>query len=80
MVDLDLIIEKASFPFGKYRGKTIAEIPSSYLDWVLGEEWFFKQEKNKFILEAIEKELRMRSRSGYRPQLELDEESDWRSR
>lgn len=55
------------FPFGKYRRKTLAEIPSSYLDWLLGAEWFIKKEENEGWLNAIGEELATRRRSGYEP-------------
>jgi uncharacterized protein (DUF3820 family) len=52
------------WPFGKYRGKAIADTPDSYLDWVIGEEWFFRQPRNKDLIEVIVKELQLRKRSG----------------
>ena len=26
--------------FGKYKGKTLDEVPLDYLDWLMGQEWF----------------------------------------
>lgn len=56
------------FPFGKYKGKGIEDVPSDYLDWCLGEDWFCK--KFRHGAEQIAQEL------GYRKQhnIEPDEE------
>ena len=66
------------FPFGKYKGKTLAEIPTSYLDWLIGEKWFVEESRNKPWLDAIGQELMTRARSGgYKPQSEQDEDWDY---
>lgn len=26
-------------PFGKHKGEEIGEIPTSYLDWLIGQDW-----------------------------------------
>lgn len=69
--------EDWTFPFGKYKGKTIAEIPSSYLDWLIGQDWFVKRPGNRDWLQAIGEELTTRKRSGYEPQSGQDEEYDF---
>lgn len=51
------------FPFGKHRGKDLAEIPDTYLDWIIGEKWFVADCRNKRLLEEIGKELAIRKRS-----------------
>jgi hypothetical protein len=61
-------------PFGKWRGKTIAEIPSKYLDWLIGEEWFVSRPGNRDLLKAFGKELADRKRSNYEPPAGQDEE------
>ena len=47
-------------PFGKYRGQPLADIPRSYLQWLLEQEWM--EEKDELV-EAIENELATRDRS-----------------
>lgn len=47
--------------FGKYRGKDIAEVPDTYLDWLMGETWFVKKKDS----EEVAKELAARERSHY---------------
>jgi uncharacterized protein (DUF3820 family) len=27
-------------PFGKHKGTELSEIPTAYLDWLIGQEWF----------------------------------------
>ncbi len=49
--------------FGKYKGKDIVEVPDSYLDWLIGENWFIKNKRNKNLLKEIEEELSIRKRS-----------------
>jgi len=71
-----LTAENWAFPFGKWRGKTIAEVPSSYLDWVCGEDWFMSK-YGQGVVTLIGKELDTRRRSGYKPQAEVDEEEEW---
>ena len=76
MTDYELWI----FPFGKYKGKTLAEIPSAYLDWLIGEEWFIGRPGNRNWLEAIGKELIDRKRSHYEPLAGQDEEWERREK
>ncbi len=69
------------FPFGKWKGKTLAEIPTSYLDWLIGEDWFIKSERNAPWLVAIGQELDTRRRSGgYKPEAEQDEDWEYENR
>jgi uncharacterized protein (DUF3820 family) len=55
--------ENWPFPFGKHKGKTLADIPDTYLDWLIGQDWFVK--RNREWVEAIGKELATRKRSHY---------------
>jgi hypothetical protein len=51
------------FPFGKHKGRKLADIPDTYLDWVVGQDWFVSQPRNREWIEAIGKELALRKRS-----------------
>ena len=62
-------------PFGKHKGSSIAELPSSYLDWLMGQDWFVEQKRNFVLVEVILKELETRKRSGYEPPLEEEEKA-----
>jgi uncharacterized protein (DUF3820 family) len=46
-------------PFGKYKGKTIEDIPSDYLDYLLSEEWF--ETKFKDLYEEVKQEMKFRN-------------------
>lgn len=50
-------------PFGKYKGKDIEEIPSSYLLWVAGN---VKEDssRNKIICEECDREWHWREKHG----------------
>ena len=49
-------------PFGKHSGESLDNIPRSYLEWLLEQEWMYKKDKEN-LLEAIEEQLQMRDRS-----------------
>jgi hypothetical protein len=51
--------------FGKYRYKDISVIPDTYLDYVIGQPWFFNKKENEATLNAIVKELDTRRRSHF---------------
>lgn len=53
------------WPFGVHKGKLIAEIPDTYLDWIIGQDWFAKQPRNREWMGAIGLELAARKRSHY---------------
>ena len=53
------------FPFGKHMGRTIAEVPSDYLDWIRDLDWF--PVKHPDAARAIDQELATRKRSHYEP-------------
>ena len=38
-------------PFGKYKGEALEDIPCTYLDWLVGEEWF--EEKFPDLFEDV---------------------------
>ena len=47
-------------PFGKYKGVDIEDVPTDYLEWIIGEKFF--KDKHKQLREIIVKELEYRSR------------------
>ena len=53
------------FPFGKYHGRTIAEVPSSYLDWIRDQDGF--RARHPKAAQAVDQELATRKRSHYEP-------------
>ena len=47
-------------PFGKHEGKTIEEIETNYLIWLLGQEWF--KEKFEELFAAVDQEINYRDK------------------
>lgn len=45
-------------PVGKHKGEEIEDIESSYLKWIIGEQWF--KDQRPMLCEAIKKELKYR--------------------
>lgn len=45
-------------PFGKYKGELLADIPDSYLDWLLEQEFFELKFKEHWKMTKQEKEYR----------------------
>jgi uncharacterized protein (DUF3820 family) len=62
----DLIVHKPDpsggllMPFGKYKNQGLGDIPDSYYDWLLDQDWFAEARWVQLRL-AIEKELEFRS-------------------
>lgn len=52
------------FTFGKYNGILICDIPNSYLNWIVGEQFF--KNKYKELYEQVLIELK------YRKQFDID--------
>jgi len=48
----------AVLSFGKYNGRSIAEVPNSYLNWLSEQDWFEKRHPNLQI--AVNAELEFR--------------------
>ena len=44
--------------FGKFRGKSLAEVPSSYIRWCLEQNWF--EEKYEELIDTFGEELQWR--------------------
>lgn len=34
-----MLTDESKFPFGKYKGRKMKEVPASYLDWLHGQSW-----------------------------------------
>jgi uncharacterized protein (DUF3820 family) len=49
-------------PFGKHKGKSFSALPSGYLRWLCGEDWF--EEKHEHLFEVAQDELRYRDEVG----------------
>ena len=49
-------------PFGKYKNESINDIPRSYLNWLLEQDWVY-EDKWKKLIEAIEDNITIRDRS-----------------
>jgi len=44
--------------FGKYKGQTLADVPSGYLDWLREQDWVKPD-----LMDAVEEEWQIRERS-----------------
>jgi uncharacterized protein (DUF3820 family) len=53
---------EAVIRFGIHRGKTLNEIPSDYLEWLIRQDWF--EDKYPDLLESTEGELDWRDQFG----------------
>ena len=51
-----------TIPFGKFKGKDIEDIETTYLEWVKGEDWFKKRFAD--LHDNILKELKYRTQFG----------------
>ena len=51
-----------TIPFGKHEGEDIEDVETSYLEWLVDQDWF----ENKFAkgLEAVREELSYRDQFG----------------
>jgi len=36
------LTDESLFPFGKYKGEKMYDVPATYLDWLMGQEWIDK--------------------------------------
>ena len=59
-----------TLPFGKYKYAGIEDVPESYLEWLLEQEFFETDFKEGY--EAVTKELEYRNRFS-RPEQEIDD-------
>lgn len=50
--------EDIRMPFGQHKDKLLADIPNSYLDWLLDQEWMETKHPNLFRLAGLEKHYR----------------------
>lgn len=61
--------EDMKIPFGKYSGKLLADIPNSYLAWLLDQDWFFQS--HPLLADMAKKE------SDYRKKFDIEIEDDY---
>ena len=61
------LTDTSLFPFGKYKGQPMQDVPASYLDWLMGQDWIDKWlDVVKYINDnraVIDKELKYREDS-----------------
>lgn len=50
---------EVAMPLGKYRGCPLGEIPTGYLDWLIGQDWMLRPRRRSLLL-AINDELQGR--------------------
>lgn len=54
--------EDKPLPFGKHKGELICDVPASYLNWLLEQDWF--AEKHKKLMDLVKIELKYRDDFG----------------
>jgi len=58
---MNILTDNDPFPFGKFRGTRMLNVPASYLDWASGQDWLDKWlDVKKYIADnraVINKEL-----------------------
>jgi uncharacterized protein (DUF3820 family) len=52
--------EDKPFPFGAHRDVLICDVPKSYLNWILEQEWF--EEKFKDLYDLVKLEIAYRDK------------------
>ena len=52
----------SKLPFGKFKGQSLAEIPSSYLSWLLEQDWF--EDEYVSLFDDVQEENRWREETG----------------
>lgn len=50
--------EDVALPFGKYKGKLIADVPNSYLNWLTDQEFVERDFPYLYDMAKMEKEYR----------------------
>ena len=50
--------EDMALPFGKFRGKLLADIPNYYLNWLLEQEWFEVDHPKIHTIAKMERDYR----------------------
>ena len=48
------------FPWGKHKGQMVSDIPTDYLDWLIGQSWM-DAAKNKALKFKVEAHLQTRA-------------------
>ena len=49
--------DEEPMPFGKYKGTKMKDVPSDYLDWLIGQPWIAKWPRVKAYIEANKKSI-----------------------
>jgi len=49
--------DEEPMPFGKYKGTKMKDVPSDYLDWLIGQPWISKWPRVKLYIEANKKSI-----------------------
>lgn len=51
-------------PFGKHKGEPVEDVPTSYLEWLLEQDWFCNGSKPEHMksFDSVQKELAFRKR------------------
>lgn len=63
-------------PFGKFKGQPIEDLPSSYLQWLLEQDFFC--DGYPMGLRAVDQELGFREQFGH--DINTDEDRNWNRR
>lgn len=50
--------EDIALPFGKYKGKLLADVPNSYLNWLLDQEFVEEKYSKLYQIAKLEKHYR----------------------
>jgi hypothetical protein len=41
-MNMAVLTDKDPMPFGAHKGKPMEDVPASYLDWLMGQDWIDK--------------------------------------
>src|SRR5262245_3794525 len=66
-------------PFGKYRGRSLGEIPADYLQWVLAYAQIDGSLRWRIEQDLARRPPQFSNRAIVRPCAEVDREAEWRS-
>lgn len=58
------LTDRDEFPFGKWKGHTMASVPADYLDWCSRQDWISKWPRLKAYIEKCRKTIDAELRQG----------------